>query len=60
MQSQPQPLSLPRPWMDRSRCTLLASFVRELLRAGETPCAECNESRAKCGGLPRRDGQARP
>lgn len=49
-----------QPWMNRPRCGLPGYLVRELLDSDEKPCSGCNQSRAKCGGLPSADGDPRP
>lgn len=54
------------PWLDLEKCQLSAKggglIVLAILLGprGEKPCDRCNESRAKCGGLPRADGDPRP
>jgi hypothetical protein len=44
----------------RDTCTLPEMIKLALLARRESPCAGCEQSRARCGGEPRADGQARP
>lgn len=48
------------PWANRVKCVLNQLVIISLVSSGETPCHRCNQSRAKCGGLPRADGDPRP
>jgi hypothetical protein len=48
------------PWNDRACCTLDELLLLAMLLGMESPCDRCNESRARCGGLPRGDGDPRP
>lgn len=47
------------PWAG-PRCDLLKPLKLLLLASSQIPCHGCNQSRAKCGGLPRADGDPRP
>ncbi len=47
------------PWSSE-RCYLDRLLVLAVIMGPEKPCDRCNLSRAKCGGLPRADGDPRP
>lgn len=47
------------PWAG-PRCDLLKPLKLLLLASSQIPCHGCNQSRAKCDGLPRADGDPRP
>lgn len=51
-----------RPW-EGPRCTLVglgrAIVMAAIQHDDEIPCDGCNGVRALCGGLPRKDGEAR-
>lgn len=56
------PTKQDRPW-EGPRCTLVglgrAIVMAAIQHDDEIPCDGCNGVRALCGGLPRKDGEAR-
>jgi hypothetical protein len=52
------------PWTNLEKCVIAKKggglLVLAIMLGHEKPCDRCNESRAKCGGLPRADGDPRP